>query len=126
MNAELKMPEKVKDVNNITINPVIQSGVLRVSGNGNATVITNDQYTSSRRAENGLIDAMRRLRLRRGMNDNDSAHFIKSSSEISMMTTTDRLYYNDELIPVVPGEHIVGALGEAQHRGRLIMSYNRF
>ena len=126
MNAELKMPEKVKDVNSITINPIVQSGVLRVSGNGNATVITNDKYSSSRRAENGLIDAVKRLRSRRGLNHNVHSQYIKPSSDISMMTTTDILYYNDEIDPVVDGEHSVGALGEAQHRGRLIMTFHRF
>lgn len=126
MNAELKMPEKIKDIHNVTINPIIQSGVLRVSGTGNATVITNDQYSSSRRAENGFIDAMKRLRSRRELYPNVDAQYMKSSSDISMMTTTDRMYYNDETIPVVHGEHVVGALGEAQHRGRLIMTFNRF
>ena len=124
MNAELKMPEQIKDVSTITINPIIQSGVLRVSGNGNANVIANDRYSASRRAENGLIDAMKRLRSRRGLN-NDVNAYMKSSSEVSMMTSIDRMYYSNETEPVVEGEHLVGALGDAQHRGRLIMSFNR-
>ena len=60
------------------------------------------------------------------MNNDGTAQYIKSSSDISMMTTTDRLFYNDETEPVVDGEHLIGALGEAQHRGRLIMTFNRF
>jgi hypothetical protein len=69
---------------------------------------------------------MKRLRSRRGggCNQDDVHHQYLSSSDISLMTVTDRMYYNHETEPVVDGEPLVGALGEAQHRGRLIMTFN--
>jgi vacuolar protein sorting-associated protein 8 len=121
MNAELKPPGNGMLVNNVMVHPLSQSGVIRVSGRGNATIIPEDRFSSSHRAENGLIDAMKRLRSRRGVGE---AH--RRSSDLCMLTVTDRMFYGKETEPVVDGERLVGALGEAEHRGRLIMTYNKF
>jgi vacuolar protein sorting-associated protein 8 len=124
MNAELSR-NKGKDTNSTTTTaPLINLGVLRVSGRGNATVVSEDRVSSSLRAENGLIGAMKRLRSRRGFGD-DTADALHAS-HVSMMTMTDRMFYEQETEPNVDGERLVGVLGEAEHRGRLIMTFNRF
>jgi vacuolar protein sorting-associated protein 8 len=123
MNADLSR-NKEKDNNHFTTpTPLLYSGVLRVSGRGNATAVSEDRVSSSRRAENGLIDAMKRLRSRRGVGDAAEA---SRASTVSMLTVTDHMFYEKETEPVVDVERLIGVLGEAEHRGRLIMTFNRF
>lgn len=94
-----------------------QSCVLRLSSHGNATFLENDStfgYRTS--AKNGLVDAMSRLRSRRGAYKSEPHR----SKDLSMMTTTERKYHAHETDPVVSDRRPVGALGSAQHHGRLI------
>lgn len=111
---------KLNDASSVLQHPSYQSGVLRVTSNGNATFIDNDRFSSSRRAETGLVDAMKRLRSRRGVGT-----IKRHSSDLNMMTVTERMYHDKQTEPVVYGERPVGALGEAEHRGRL-MTFSRF
>lgn len=97
-----------------------QSGILRLSPHGNATFVENDSPHGSRtNAKSGLVDAMSRLRSRRGAKKAELWHSNRGAG-LNMMTATERMYQAHETEPVVASYRSVGALGSAQHHGRLM------
>lgn len=94
-----------------------RSGVLQLSPHGNATFVESDVAFGSRAsAKSGLVDAMSRLRSRRVSKKADPYR----GKDLNMMTTTERKYHAHENEPVVADRRPMGALGSAQHHGRLI------
>jgi hypothetical protein len=101
------------------------SGTLQVGNNGNATFVQSERHSRAKGAESGLAMTLHRLRSRRRRHgdtaNNGTSHGGRSGSIVNMMTVTEQLYHEGELEPVVYfGERPIGALGEAEHRGRLM------
>lgn len=95
---------------------------LKLTGGGNACVVVGSAGSQfSRGNESGLATALSRLRSRRGGRDTDARPGSAGcSAGLSMMTVTDHLFEDGETEPVVDGDREVGALGDAEHRGRLM------
>ena len=94
-------------------------------GSRNAHIIEAESMSYSKHVETGLRAAMDRLRARRG--DDSLREFTNISSGkntrtggLNMMTVTEHLYMAGESDPVVYGSRPIGALGTAEHRGRLM------
>jgi vacuolar protein sorting-associated protein 8 len=102
-----------------------QSGVLRVSGSGNATLLENEGFSAQGR-EGGLVGAVRRLRSRRTLMSHRKAPVLRPKTpyrgavDINMMTMAERTLRENEADPVLYAERSVGVLGDAEHRGRLV------
>lgn len=107
---------------------------LQVGVNGNAALIDDENLPYSRRVHSGLGSALSKLRSRRGSggvtkhSPSGKSTLLPSSGVVSsttrsgltMMTVTEQQYQNGETDPVVYGSRPVGALGPAEHRGRLM------
>jgi len=103
---------------------------LQVGRDGNAALVDNDTLPYSRRVEGGLGSALSKLRSRRcgqaaASGKPRAGNFSSSSpsgrgSGLSMMTVAEQLYQAGDAEPVVYGPRPVGALGQAEHRGRLM------
>lgn len=87
---------------------------LQVSGSGHGTLVDSESLPYSRSVEGGLVSALGRLRDRRCETES------KSRSGLNLMTETERQFMEGESDPVVYGPRPVSALGQAQHRGRLV------
>jgi len=123
MNTPLEVQGKSLDAPAVSLLPQVipsQSGVLRISSHGNATFVENDRFGGSRAsAQSGLVDAMSRLRSRRAAKKAE-LNRPQRGADLNMMTKTERLFQVHETTPVIQGERTVGALGSAQHHGRLV------
>jgi hypothetical protein len=119
MNESMESDERSTCLTHWPIDsPINDDCALRISRHGNASIIENERVSQSTKAAHGLVSSVRRLRLRRGLVVN--SHCSRSNN-VSMMTLAECTYQDAE--PVVYGERLVGVLGEAEHRGRL-MSFN--
>jgi hypothetical protein len=119
MNETLESDEKSAGHTRMPMDSSVSDDcALLISRHGNASVVENERISQSAKAAHGLVGAVRRLRLRRGFVVNSPC---SQSNNVSMMTLGERTYQDAE--PVVYGERLVGVLGEAEHRGRL-MSFN--
>ena len=119
MNTPLEPSGKASEVSADPLPQLISlhNGVLRLSSQGNATLVGGSRAS----AQSGLGDAMSRLRSRRSTKKSESSHRLtKRGADLTMMTATERMYQAKETEPVVDGNRRVGALGNAQHRGRLV------
>jgi len=119
MNTPLEPSGKASEVSLDPLSQLIssQNGVLRLSSHGNATLVGGSRAS----AQSGLGDAMSRLRSRRATKKSDFSHRLaQRGADLTMMTATERMYQAKETEPVVDGNRRVGALGNAQHRGRLV------
>lgn len=104
---------------------------LCAGSNGNASVVGSDAAAAlfNRQASDGLVASLSKLRSRRNTNGGPGTTYSATSRSTlrrgaavapSMWTVTDRLYQAGEMEPILFGARPVGALGNAQHRGRLM------
>ena len=93
---------------------------LQVGANGNASLFQREQIPYTKRVESGLATTLSRVRARRNDRERRSRDSGRNSS-LNMMTTTDIMFQNNEVEPVLLGHRQVGALGPAEHYGRLVM-----
>jgi hypothetical protein len=101
---------------------------LVATAKGDATLVeTGRQHAGQSASENGLGFALEQLRTRRFIQkiDETSLHSeLKQGGRLNMMTEPDRKYQIGESSEAAFfGERLVGSLGEAEHRGSLMMSY---
>ena len=101
--------------------------VLQLAETGNAISLNSPRRTKTGAAETGLGNALARLRSRRreGVSDSGdpSSDLCHQAKGLSFMTSEDQLYLNSS-DPSPDAfyfeERLVGELGEAEHRGRLM------
>jgi hypothetical protein len=101
--------------------PFHTNGVVSIGSNNHAKYKQGDRASKRNNADTGLVNALSRLRRRRhsiGVKTEPTRSF----GDLNMMTTTEQMYKNNETEPVVY-ERFSGLLGDAEHRGRLMMFY---
>jgi len=121
MNVPLKA-ETSNSIATMVRQPSKRDTALTVNTGGNAIFVDSERLPYSQRAESGLASALSRLRSRRGRVDSSTLH-PGHSAGLNLMTETEQLYQEGDIEPVVYGDRPVGALGEAEHRGRLMTFY---
>jgi vacuolar protein sorting-associated protein 8 len=99
--------------------------VLQLSETGNAHSLleTGRSHMSATSTTAGLGSALSRLRTRRTIEGDASRPADRARAKsLSLMTAIDQMYLSGESGPDVTffEERLVGALGEAEHRGRLM------
>jgi hypothetical protein len=94
-------------------------GYLEVRNNDCAVFVPSGHNTLDRHGDTGLVDALTKLRVRREVKGFtvETSHRFRS---LNMMTEIECAHQEDETEPVVY-DRFCGVLGEAEHRGRLIM-----
>jgi hypothetical protein len=85
---------------------------------GNAALVDADGRGTFRHSSDGLAATLSRLRSRRSSTGTLASR--RGASAPTMMTMTERMCQAGEIEPVVYGPRSVGALGTAEHRGRLM------
>ena len=122
MNQPLNA-ETAHDVVNMSSKHSVSSTLLLGGSMSSASFVRHESLPYAQRAESGLANTLARVRSRRA--DRDSWHRdpARRASSINMMTGSDLEFLNHENEPVVFGPRPVGALGEAQHIGRLSMLF---
>jgi hypothetical protein len=108
--------------NKATLENTSNSGdILQLTETGNASVVDSSRISKSRAAEQGLGNALARLRSRRGQCVSRPVDRCRATG-LNFMTSTELSYSQGELSPDVTffEDRHSGALGEAEHRGRLM------
>jgi hypothetical protein len=92
---------------------------LCAGANGNAALVDVNGVSHYRNTNDGLAASLSTLRSRRRVG---SAGVMSrwNRSAPTMMTMNERLFHAGEMEPVLYGPRPVGALGTAEHRGRLM------
>jgi hypothetical protein len=85
---------------------------------GNAALVDADGWSTLRHSSDGLAATLSSLRSRRSRSGTTAS--LRGAFAPTMMTTTERMHQAGEIEPVVYGSRSVGALGTAEHRGRLM------
>ena len=98
---------------------VARSDVALSTVDGNAILVEMEGLSYSQRVETGLVSTLGRLREKRGRKVGQDANRLTKSG-LNMMTVSEQLYQRGECEPVLYGARVSGALGDAEHRGRLV------
>ena len=97
------------------------SDVLQIVERGNARVLDADSRVKSRNDGQGLGNVLSRLRSRR--HDQQVVHKDPGlSAALNLMTFSESLYQQGDVSPdsLYFEDRMIGALGDAEHRGRLM------
>lgn len=94
-------------------------GFLDVSTNGSTTFVPSGPSLFRGHNEIGLADAMARLQVRRESNGSNVDNSDRFRS-LNMMTSTELIHQENEEKHVI-FDRFCGVLGDAEHRGRLMM-----
>lgn len=92
---------------------------LCAGANGNAALVNVNGVSHYRNSNDGLAASLSSLRSRR-TDGSTGANSGWNRSAPTMMTMNERLFHAGEIEPVLYGPRPVGALGTAEHRGRLM------
>jgi vacuolar protein sorting-associated protein 8 len=114
-------PETFRDVAVLSRHSTQQGSTLQVVGNAGTAFFLRDTLPYTQRAESGLANALSRVRSRRVDRDSRYRDSGRSTTGSLNMTTGAELAFRSTTEPIVIGQRPVGALGSAQHHGRLIM-----
>ena len=94
---------------------------LCAGANGNAALVDVNGVSQYRTSNNGLAASLSTLRSRRRAGSISTGVMSRGNgSAPTMMTMNERLFHAGEIEPVLYGPRPVGALGTAEHRGRLM------
>jgi hypothetical protein len=118
----MNVPLDKENRGNRTLESTCTSGdVLQLVERGNACVLDAELRSKSRATGQGLGNALSRLRSRRG---GASQTAKAAATGLNYMTSTDISYSHGDIDPEAMyfEDRMIGVLGEAEHRGR-VMSF---